>query len=721
LDRLQTLVHEVAHCHWVKRAPPLERVPLEALAPPSLEFWAIEGAERAVLEKALDASAGELPGVVREYLALREIRHQLPPAARMLTSAQEWMESAEAYAYYAESRLLPILAASVAPEDTEESGEFDEEAPDVRSELDFDLHDLASVLPTLHGAGQAHLLELLSPEGVVRGWQQGLPISTALAEASGYSRLTPEQRRALQAEARARYGCDDALRAMQDQERTARRSLGDQLLGTETGQAVLLRVVLALGRSPEPAKADGAPPRYFRSYAATWGDMEVAIRRPCLARHAFSTDGARVQFDVPMAGTHGVLLLERRGDGLTLRGEGVMLHAPYASLHWRRGELSVHGSLRQGMAESDQGNPKQERQMERLRWMAIPLAALTCSTVMASLPTQEPTTTLYGLFRDVSSSPPRDEVLTLNLLDYSTWPAGNWQTIVGETYTMTATVADASYPLIAEVAAYDLNGNLLDRETADPPTSSLTAQGTFVATEAFTPDVEFTAEAWLRDIGGILDDVWKWIERLKKKGAPTYNKVVVGVVHGDGTAFSGAKVAVWPEGQPEQRQWTFTGPSGEVFWYLPTQKSYMLEAWREPNSGEAWCHVTQGPFRLRVQEKEMTKTFMLMTHHCIRGKVFFQGGGGPAGLLVRLYQGETLKETGRILPQDPVDGGFPYEFGPHVAGGYTVKATYAGQEQNEPVTVEDDCSPLYAGNPGYTTMLTGKGQHSAISGPTFTF
>lgn len=118
----------------------------------------------------------------------------------------------------------------------------------------------------------------------------------------------------------------------------------------------------------------------------------------------------------------------------------------------------------------------------RPTYRVVCIAAVLCASILsaeAQLGCQDLTGTISGLFREANSS--QFYNTTLDLVAEAYQPTGAWELVADEEYDFEVTLDDNEGDHVGEVTIRDPEGEIIDRATADPPVSTLTASGTFTA------------------------------------------------------------------------------------------------------------------------------------------------------------------------------------------------------------------------------------------------
>jgi hypothetical protein len=725
-QRVYTILHETTHALWHGRtgpaAPPVEP---ELLLVPGIEERALEATERLVLASAVEAEDVALPGLLRDCFALREARASLGPRPAARAALAETTETSEGFAYEVAWRACQVLdaalrAGELAGDDPFYRGVQDadpldwlpEAADEACSETGWDAGAWLSLSPSVRGATQARLLDRVRPGLLRQTWTNGGSLPQALAEAVGWGQLEAAEKAEASGQARARWRVSElaaSIRARRDQVRGA---LLARTRESAEGQPALLRLRAEAFPPSQGQRARLSVAQYLDGLRASLGNLAVSVDWPCRVRQCMTHTRGLLDVTMGLPPELDAVLVHQGPGGLRVRGRGVRLEARHATI-----EVAHHMLLlRPRETRSDNVGPsteaERERKMRGTRWMVVPVALLLgCGVGRAQLPHHEVSATIAGVFEDAGTS--QQEYLELDLLDEDNWPEGDWQLVEDETYDVSATMSDEEYSRIAYVAIYDPSSQLVDDASADPPTTTLTAEGEFTATAtmAWKPKFRFVHKA---------DCTWEWeigIEPPPEPPVPVRTIKVQVLDGGTANPLQGAMVSAWPEGHPEQTETHEVDNQGWAEFTDVAQGQWMLKA-----TFQEHCNLQKGPYVIR-KRGSLKETFRLFGHAGIRGKLTINGPGDPNDVEITLRQGGNAVQSGTVDPQQNPDGTYNYEVPmPPIAGQYTVRARHTPSEttDEEPVTVPDQCTPAHPDVDGGNITVLVTGAHTLVTGPDLT-
>lgn len=734
--RLGGIIHEICHVAWMQHTGKSLIANPEAIEGPSVQAAAVEEAERAALAEAVDLvdhRPQEALTLLRDYLALREHRRELDAASSALVDAQEISETTEGFAYFAMWRAGEVAEGRYNFPLLRRTDPFLEkfwlEEPHFMLEPDEELQSIwapelsLSTYPSYYGACQAKLIHGLHPEELFAAWPQGTRLRQALSRIAGYEGMSADERARLKREALARWRCAEreaSLRQTFEQQEAAQWRAAAEAL---RGQGILLRIRAALfpaGQRPSPKP----PWRFANTYGFITTGLTVKCIQPCLVCPTFTREEGRLELQTVVSNDE-LLIIQRTGQSTRIQAGKVVIEADQVRLRGGRSPSLITVECRPAAGAAGSHQEKEDKKMKIGKFTVVPLlAGLLASPGLAQLVHHEVTFTLNGVLLNADTG--QQQNVTLNMLAEAENPTGNWYLVEGQTYSATASMTDALYSRVNRVALYDLNGALIHEVTANPPTNRLTATGTFRAIRTMKPDYKIQV-AHKANCEWELEIIWEPGEPPQPQ-VGTINVMVVDGSQSTWPRLQGAIVAVWPEGHPEQKQQTATDDQGLATFANMAAGQYIAEV-RGPGHR---CVIRRGPYQLR-KRAQLDEAVVSWQHCGINGKVWFKNArgqtvAGPADKVkVELFQGSQSK-GGLVVGTQQPDGSYPYSGppgGPPLAGQYTVKAKYTPgmglpQEQQQSVTVPDECNPAHPNDDGRTTVVN-PGAHTAVQGPEFTF
>jgi hypothetical protein len=724
-QRVDTILHETTHAVWHGRTGSVARVlEPELLLVPYAEERALEATERLVVASAVEAEDTALPGLLRDYFALRDARAALGRVPAATVAGAESAETSEGFACYVPWRAGQLLNPSLQAgplahidpffrgmQDDDPLDWLPEAADQACPETGWDAEAWHVLLPTARGAMEARLLERVAAPVLAQTWAEGGSVPKALAQAVGWATLRTTERAELRKQAEARWGVDALTGLIEAQTGEVRNAL--RRAEKASGAGSILRARIELFGRPNGAQPRLVASQYVDGFAAAFDHVLVRVQQPCRVRQGLSSSCGLTQLAVALPPGADAVLVSQGPEGVRVRGKGVRLDARDATIEVVHGMLLVRprGTRTNGMARSIAA-PRGNR-IRGTRWMVLPVAALLGSGArQAQLPHQEVCATIAGVFEDARTA--QQEYLELDLLDEDNWPEGDWQLVEDETYTVSATMSDEEYSRVGYVAIYDPEDQLVDEAAADPPTTTLGAEGDFVATATMAFD-------WSLEPTHNPDCTWSLKLVIKPRPEPPIpvRTIKVQVLEGGtgGPPQQGASVSIWPQGHPENTETHEVDNQGWAEFTDVAQGQWMIRAWSPEH-----CHLQKGPELVR-KRGSLKEAFRVYLHFGIRGKLFITGQAGPGDIEMTLLQGDTVIDTGTVAQQQNEDGSCYYYFScPQPAGGYTTRAYYPGNQatDEDPVTVPDECTAAHSDVDGGGLTVLLPGAHSLVTGPVLT-
>ena len=439
-------------------------------------------------------------------------------------------------------------------------------------------------------------------------------------------------------------------------------------------------------------------------------DCRAEVRRLCWVSQE-TMRSLVVRFYLPMEKDE-VFWFRWWGRDLEVKGEGFELYVPQARFVKTKECLWLVGQSRSLSGE----NPLWARRMTNMKRAGWLVTSLTLLLAMPSdeVRSQVPegvtvTATITGNFRDADTG--QITHLTLNGLDETNNPPGNWHTIVDERYTLSITVESVE-PQPMSITLLGFGGQELARAESTQPTQQLSAQGQdtspYGCQTKYRIRVEYGPQHFptCQTVWG----VWIVFEPYHVPvPPPQFGTVVVHVFDGaTGQPLPGAGINIPEAGisdvTNEQGVWTGT------LQVDPKKGTNYTINISGPSQSTAWC-VIQRKIKLYAQGRYETRAW-LWQHRPIVGQIQFEGRlGDPQQATVKATKGnQTL--TGVVNP----DGSFiiPGFGGAPEAGEWTVTVTYPGAISIDPpsrkVIVPNDCQ-VGAVRPG---------SHSPVNAGVFT-
>jgi len=350
--------------------------------------------------------------------------------------------------------------------------------------------------------------------------------------------------------------------------------------------------------------------------------------------------------------------------------------------------------------------------MKRSVWIAASLSLLLAvpNNVQPQVPEGVTVTaTITGNFRDADTG--QIAQLTLDGLDETNNPPGNWHTIVGEQYTFSVAIQSPE-PQPMSITLLGFSGQELAKAESQQPTNGVSVQGQDTSPYGCQTKYRFRVEYGPRHFPTCTTiwGVWVVVETYHVPvPPPQFGTIIVHVFDGPtGQPLRGAGITIPEAGisdvTNEQGIWTGTlqvdPKKGSNYTINITGQSQSI----------AQC-VIQRKIKLYAQGTYETRAWIWF-HSPIVGKIQFEGRqGDPQSATVKATKGnQTLRG---VINSDgsfviPGFGGAPE------AGQWTVTVEYPGALSITPpsrtVTVPNDCK-FGAIRPG---------AHSPVDAGTFT-
>jgi len=535
-------------------------------------------------------------------------------------------------------------------------------------------------------------------------------LKKAAARATAWREPSPEQQ-AREAQALWRK-VEGQLAAMKQVDEEVQKEGFEEFRKRLSGEKLGLWVKVAfpeevLRRYPLPkVPLDG---RWQESLNLMGWDFRLEVNRLCWVSHE-TMRSLVARLYLPMEREE-VVWFRWRGRDLEVRGEGLQLYVPQAYLIKTRECLWLVGQSRSLSGEQPLWT-RRVIKMKRATWLAVSLSLLLA--VSGDVRTQIPegvtiTATITGNFRDADTG--QIAFLTLDGLDETNNPPGNWHTIVGEQYTLSI-VMESQEPQPMGIVLLDFSGQEIRRAESTQPVQRLSVEGQAPSPYGCQTKYRLRVEYGPRHFPTCqtIWGIWVVLEPYHVPvPPPQFGTIIVHVFDGPtGQPLQGAGITI-PEAEisdvtNEQGIWTGTlqvdPKKGTNYTIIITGQSQSI----------AQC-VIQRKIKLYAQGTHETRAW-IWRHAPIVGKIQFEGmQGDPQSATVKATKGnQTL--TGVVNP----DGSFviPGSGGAPEAGQWTVTVQYPGALSITPpsrtVTVPNDCQ-FGAIRPG---------SHSPVDAGTFT-
>jgi len=462
-----------------------------------------------------------------------------------------------------------------------------------------------------------------------------------------------------------------------------------------------------LRRYPLPkVSLDG---RWQESLDLMGWDFRLEVNRLCWVSHE-TMQSLVARFYLPMEREE-VVWFRWRGRDLEVKGEGLRLYVPQARLIKTKECLWLIGQSRSLSGEKPLWT-RRVIDMKRSVWIAASLSLLLAvpNNVQPQVPEGVTVTaTITGNFRDADTG--QIAQLTLDGLDETNNPPGNWHTIVGEQYTFSVAIQSPE-PQPMSITLLGFSGQELAKAESQQPTNGVSVQGQDTSPYGCQTKYRFRVEYGPRHFPTCTTiwGVWVVVETYHVPvPPPQFGTIIVHVFDGPtGQPLRGAGITIPEAGisdvTNEQGIWTGTlqvdPKKGSNYTINITGQSQSI----------AQC-VIQRKIKLYAQGTYETRAWIWF-HSPIVGKIQFEGRqGDPQSATVKATKGnQTLRG---VINSDgsfviPGFGGAPE------AGQWTVTVEYPGALSITPpsrtVTVPNDCK-FGAIRPG---------AHSPVDAGTFT-
>ena len=420
-------------------------------------------------------------------------------------------------------------------------------------------------------------------------------------------------------------------------------------------------------------------------------DCQVKVRRLCWVSQE-TMQSLVVRVYLPMEKDE-VLWFRWHEHDLGVKGEGFELYLPQAHFVKTKECLWLVGQSRSLSGE----NPLWARRvtnMKRAVWLAASLTlllAMSSNEVRAQVPEGVTVTaTITGNFRDADTG--QIAYLTLDALDETNNPPGNWHTIVDEQYTLSVTM-ESTEPQPMSITLLGFGGQELARAESTQPTQRLSVQGQDTSPYGCQTKHRVRLEAGPRHFPTCqtIWGIWLAVEPYHVPvPPPQFGTVVVHVFDGaTGQPLRGAGISIPEAGisdvTNEQGIWT-----GKLQVDPKKGTNYTINI-SSPYQSIAWC-VIQRKIKLYAQGTYETRAW-LWEHRPIVGRIQFEGRpGDPQQATVKATKGDQTL-TGVVNS----DGSFviPGYGGTPEAGEWIVTVTYPGALSVDPpsrkVVVPNNC------------------------------
>lgn len=695
LMRLATILHECFHA-WYNQQPFQElaySVPFRLLA--TNEFFrlinAVMGLESELLNQALTTQdLDKRNDALRSFLALRRFPPD-KPEYQVVVEANRKGELSEGVASILEEQAFQLL--------TERWQEYypslsvDPFLPQEPMPLPVRWRGY----PASHYFTGAAQLTLLERSGL--DWKQNLratgfkvTLDELLAKAVNWQGLSQEQQSKL-AQAIWKRVEERLMAFKQSEEETQEQGFEEfrkRLREEKLGLWVKVEFPKDMLRRFPPPKVplDG---QWQESLHVSAWDCHVNVSRLCwVSQETMQSLVARVY--LPMDKDE-IFWFRWRGSDLEVKGEGLRLYVPQARFIETKECLWLVGQSRSLSGE----NPLWARKAidtKRSAWLAASLSLLLAvsGNVQAQVPEGVTiTATITGNFRDADTG--QIAYLTLDGIDETNNPPGNWHAIVGEQYTYNVVMETAQPEEGMSIILLNSDGQELARAESAEPTQRLAVYAKDTSSFGCQKKLRFRLEFGLQHFPPC-KIVWGPRVVVEEYHVsippPQFGTVIVHVFDGtNNQPLPGAFIEI-----PEAGIQAETNPQG--IWSGTIQvdpkkgKDITIRIFG-PSQSQVWC---QKQFKVKLYAQGTFETSVwLWPHYPISGRITFDGpGGDPQQATVKATKGgQTL--TGVVN----LDGSFviPGFGGAPEAGDWTVTVTYPGAESITPpsrtITVPNNC------------------------------
>jgi hypothetical protein len=330
--------------------------------------------------------------------------------------------------------------------------------------------------------------------------------------------------------------------------------------------------------------------------------------------------------------------------------------------------------------------------MKRAGWLAASLALLLA--VSGDVRTQISegvtiTATITGNFRDADTG--QIAFLTLDGLDETNNPPGNWHTIVGEQYTLSI-VMESQEPQPMGIVLLDFSGQEIRRAESTQPVQRLSVEGQAPSPYGCQTKYRLRVEYGPRHFPTCqtIWGIWVVLEPYHVPvPPPQFGTVVVHVFDGtNNQPLAGAGIEI-----PEAGIQTVTNERGiwsGTIQVDPKKGKDITILISGPSVSQEYCKV-QRKVRLYPQQTFETSAW-LWPHYPIVGRIEFDGSGGdPKQAIVKATSAQRTI-TGYV----DFDGSFTIPgSGAIESGNWTITVTYPEAEAIVPpsktINVPNDC------------------------------